>query len=184
MTTVLEKMKVGDELELKGPLGGFTFLGNSTIRWKGKERKVKKMALICGGSGITPIWSTIKGLAECDQSSETECWMLNGNRTEADILARGQIDELRSRFLEQGRRFDLFHVLSGKVADDWNMGRGRVNVDLMRKHLPPPPPVPDKPDEEVEDTYALVCGPPAMEHAVKEGLAEIGWDVARQVIFF
>jgi nitrate reductase (NAD(P)H) len=184
MTSVLEKMQVGDELELKGPLGGFTFMGKSMVRWKGKERKVRKMALICGGSGITPIWSTIKGLIDCAESKETECWMLNGNRTEADILAKEHIDALRERFLEQGRRFDIWHVLSGKTADDWNGGKGRINVDLMKKHLPPPPKKRENDDEELEDTLALVCGPPAMEHAVKEGLAECGWDVPNTVVFF
>ena len=181
---VLEKMAIGDELELKGPLGGFTFLGNSMIRWHGKERKVRKLALICGGSGITPIWSTIKGLVECADSGETECWMLNGNRTEADILARGQIDDLRSRFVEQRRKFNLWHVLSGKTADDWDGGKGRINIELMKKHLPPPPKKRESDDEPLEDTLALVCGPPPMEHAVKEGLAEIGWDVPNTVVFF
>lgn len=184
MTMLLEKMEEGiDSLEMKGPLGGFTFLGNSTVRWRGQERKVRKLALICGGSGITPIWSTIKGLVECGNSAETECWLLNGNRTEADILARTQIDELQQRFRGSGRRFDLWHVLSGQCADDWAGGKGRVNVDLMRQHLPPPPPVRGEGDE-LEDTLALVCGPPAMEEAVKKGLAEIGWDVPNTVVFF
>lgn len=184
MTMVLERMKVGDELELKGPLGGFTFLGNSKVRWRGKERKVRKMALICGGSGITPIWSTIKGLIDCPDSRETECWLLNGNRTEADILARAQIDDLRARFVADQRRFDLWHVLSGKdLPESWDMGRGRIDVDLMRKYLPPPPPKPQSEDE-LEDTLALVCGPPAMEEAVRKGLAEIGWDVPNTVVFF
>lgn len=182
MTSLLEKMEAGkDELEMKGPLGGFTFLGNSTVRWRNKEHKVRKLALICGGSGITPIWSTIKGLVECNDSKETECWLLNGNRTEADILARSQIDDLQRRFKESGRRFDLWHVLSGETAAEWDMGRGRINVDLMRKHLPPPPKVGD--DGEL-DTLALVCGPPAMEEAVKKGLAELGWDVPNTVVFF
>ncbi|CAO1635536.1 unnamed protein product [Parajaminaea phylloscopi] len=176
MTMLLEAMKVGDELEMKGPLGSFTFLGNSTVRWKGKERKIEKLALICGGSGITPIWSTIKGLVECAQSTATECWLLNGNRTEADILAREQIDDIRERFLAQGRRFDMWHVLSGQdVAADWSMGRGRINLDLMKERLPPPG---------GDGTLALVCGPPAMEKAVKAGLAEIGWDVPNSVVFF
>ncbi|CAO1621635.1 unnamed protein product [Jaminaea pallidilutea] len=184
MTMALEQLEVGDCIELKGPLGGFTFLGSSTVRWKGRARKIRKLALICGGSGLTPIWSTLKGLIECPDSKETECWMLNGNRTESDILAREHLDELRDRFVADGRRFDLWHVLSGKdVSASWSMGRGRINTDLMREHLPLPPPKPVSP-EELEDTLALVCGPPAMEAAVKEGLTELGWDVPSTVVFF
>lgn len=176
MTMILESMQIGDELDIKGPLGSFTFLGNSTVRWKGKERRVDKLALICGGSGITPIWSTIKGLLECEQSGSTACWMLNGNRTEADILARSQIEDLQRRYRARGSTFDIWHVLSSTSVDaDWAMGRGRIDVPTMGKHLPAPG---------GEETIALVCGPPAMEQAVKSGLAELGWDVASNVVFF
>ncbi|CAO1613678.1 unnamed protein product [Sympodiomycopsis kandeliae] len=186
MTSLLEKMKLGDSIELKGPLGGFTFLGKSQVRWKGVQRKVRKLALICGGSGITPIWSTIKGLMECADSTETECWLLNGNRTEADILAKSHIEDLQVRFRSHGRRFEILNVLSGKgVEESWQGGiRGRVTKEVMQRFLPPAPPKRTCEQDDLEDTLALVCGPPAMESAVRENLEELGWDVPNTVVFF
>lgn len=52
MTQAVEELEVGDTIELKGPLGSFTHLGNSTIRWRGRERNVKQIGLISGGTGM------------------------------------------------------------------------------------------------------------------------------------
>lgn len=182
MTMLIEDMKPGiDSIEFKGPLGGFTYLPGGSCRWKGSVRKLRNIAMIAGGSGITPIYSTLKGIAEDSDSGETNVWVLDANRTENDILARAQLDGLVER---AAGRIKIWHVLSADdVAPSWAMGRGRVSLDLLRERLPPPP---SKPTEEgqLEDTLALLCGPPAMEETVKKGLAQIGWDTDRTVVCF
>ncbi|SPO25657.1 probable nitrate reductase [Ustilago trichophora] len=196
MTMLLENLdpsSASDDnisIELKGPLGSFTYLGQHQIRWKPTNaiRRVRKLAMIAGGSGITPIWSTLKAIADeaLDESSASldpiQIWVLYGNRTEEDILIRQELDRLQAILKDN---LHIWHVLSNTAAaaSDWKMGRGYIDVDCMRKHLPPPPPTSSSP-EDLEDTLALVCGPPALESAVSSGLSQLGWDLERTVVFF
>ncbi|PWZ01233.1 putative nitrate reductase [Testicularia cyperi] len=199
MTTLLDAIDPdaasdGDlVVELKGPLGSFTYMGSGQIRWKPTDRlrEVKKLAMIAGGSGITPIWSTLQAIAEerlnrapSDPApAPLEVWVVYGNRTEQDILVRTELDRLVQAMDGQ---LHVWHVLSQVEPEKsaaWNMGRGYVNADCLRQHLPPPPAKPHMPDT-LEDTLALVCGPPPMEKAVTAALTELGWDLARTVVFF
>lgn len=181
MTKHLDSLEVGSaSIEMKGPLGHFSYLGSSLFEWKHKVRKVKNLGMICGGSGITPIWSSIKGLVEDPNSGETNVWMIDGNRTEADILARTHIDELVEK---SNGRIKLWHILSGETQPGWAMGRGRISKELLQERLPSPPSPPQNEDD-LEDTLCLVCGPPAMEKAVSTALEEIGWNLNRNVVFF
>lgn len=197
MTTLLDAIDpdtdlsaAGLSLELKGPLGSFTYLGDAQIRWKpaNKIRKVTKLAMIAGGSGITPIWSTLKAIADeylaCPPANPVQIWIIYGNRTRQDILIKHELDRLTESL---DGNLHIWHVLSSITDstpdDDWKMGRGHVNVDCLKQHLPPPPPKPASSDE-LEDTLALVCGPPPMEKAVSAGLKQLGWDLDRTVVFF
>lgn len=200
MTMLLEEAPLGagsDEwtIELKGPIGHFTYLGNQEVMWKPakRARKIRKLAMIAGGSGITPIWATLKAIAdECLQclaerpeelGEQIQVWVVFGNRMEEDILLREELDGL-SRALRDTLK--VWYVLSSKdhLRPDWDMGRGHVDLNCLREHLPPPPPPVSPDSEELEDTLALVCGPPPMEKGVTEGLRELGWDIDRTVVFF
>jgi len=196
MTMLLEQLPIGTDaddmtIELKGPLGHFTYLGQGQVQWKPAHhtRTIRKLAMIAGGSGITPIWSTLKAIADEHMTSGSpparepiQIWIVYGNRTEDDILIRKEMDELCSAM---GGSLRIWHVLSleEKLTEEWKMGRGRVNIECMREHLPAPPPLPAR-DDELEDTLALVCGPPAMEKSVSAALGELGWDLERTVVFF
>ncbi|KAH7035985.1 uncharacterized protein B0I36DRAFT_319500 [Microdochium trichocladiopsis] len=192
MTMLLEKLPVGTDsddmsIELKGPLGHFTYLGHSQVQWKPahRTRNIKKLAMIAGGSGITPIWSTLKAIADeymaTPPAEPIQIWVVYGNRTEDDILVRKEMDELCAALQHN---LHIWHVLSleEKLTEEWKMGRGHVNLDCLREHLPAPPPPPVA--DELEDTLALVCGPPAMEKGVSTALQELGWDLERTVVFF
>lgn len=80
MTGGFAELEIGDVIEMKGPLGSFVWKGDGTLSWKGKERKCRKFALICGGSGITPIIQVIRGVLNDQTDSETKLWLINGNR--------------------------------------------------------------------------------------------------------
>ncbi|KXJ87251.1 nitrate reductase [Microdochium bolleyi] len=198
MTMLLEKLPIGIDsddmsIELKGPLGHFTYLGQGQVQWKPahRPRTVRKLAMIAGGSGITPIWSTLKAIADeymagpppgaAAGREPIQIWIVYGNRTEDDILIRREMEELCAALQDNLR---IWHVLSleEKVTKEWKMGRGRVGLECLREHLPPPPPAPV--GDELEDTLALVCGPPAMEKGVSTALEELGWDLERTVVFF
>lgn len=51
MSIQLGQMQVGDTIEVKGPLGSFVWMGPGRASYHGKERKIKEVGLVCGGSG-------------------------------------------------------------------------------------------------------------------------------------
>lgn len=95
MTTVLESIKEGHDVDIKGPLGGFEYLGKGKARYRGVERKVDRFAMVCAGSGITPIYQVLRAVVQ-DEVDTTQCIVLNGNRKEEDILCREDLESWAS----------------------------------------------------------------------------------------
>lgn len=60
MSQYMERMALGDTIDVKGPLGHFIYDGKSAIRNSGKKGTAKKMSMIAGGTGITPMFQIIK----------------------------------------------------------------------------------------------------------------------------
>ncbi len=60
MTQYMEKMAVGDSIDVKGPLGHFIYKGRGEYSHHGQEGKVKQMSMIAGGTGITPMWQVVQ----------------------------------------------------------------------------------------------------------------------------
>ena len=60
MTQFMEKMAIGDTIDVKGPLGHFIYKGRGGYSHHGKEGKVKQMSMIAGGTGITPMWQVVQ----------------------------------------------------------------------------------------------------------------------------
>jgi nitrate reductase (NAD(P)H) len=56
MSQQLESLQIGDTIEVKGPLGHFTYLGRGKFTVKHDNRTAKAFGLICGGTGITPAY--------------------------------------------------------------------------------------------------------------------------------
>ena len=60
MSQHMEKMQLGETIDVKGPLGHFIYDGHSQFRNSGKKGTAKKMSMIAGGTGITPMFQIIK----------------------------------------------------------------------------------------------------------------------------
>ena len=56
MSQHLESLSLGDCIDIKGPIGHFTYFGNGRIQIHKEERIVKEIGFICGGTGITPAY--------------------------------------------------------------------------------------------------------------------------------
>lgn len=51
MTMGFHQLSLGDNVELKGPIGEFMYQGKGSVSVHGVPRKVTELGLICGGSG-------------------------------------------------------------------------------------------------------------------------------------
>ncbi|KAG6017325.1 hypothetical protein E4U43_001704 [Claviceps pusilla] len=162
MSQALDSLPLGQSMEFKGPMGKFEYLGRGNCLISGKNRKTSRFIMICGGSGITPVYQVMRAVIN-DTDDLTQCLLLDGNRAEVDILCRSQLDEMVSRAPQRCR---LIHCLS-RPSPSWQGRTGRIDKELItaevgRKH----PSIND---------LVLVCGPPPMEKSVCSMLNDLGW---------
>ncbi|KAK3292285.1 uncharacterized protein B0H64DRAFT_426438 [Chaetomium fimeti] len=170
MTQGLDALPVGHAVDFKGPVGKFEYLGRGRCSVNGKERTVRRFVMVCGGSGVTPIFAVLRAVVR-DGEDETSCVVLDGNREEGDILLR---EELAGLEREGGERCRLVHTLS-RPGEGWTGLRGRVDKGLLEREV-------GRPTGE-KDTMVLICGPEGMEKAAREALLGMGWDEG-DLLFF
>lgn len=165
MSMALEALPIGHFVDFKGPIGKFEYLGNGRCTVNGTERTIKHFVMICGGSGITPIYQVFRAIMQ-DKQDPTKCTVLNGNRLVEDILCREDLD----RFAEENaEKCKLLHTLS-KAPDDWTGLRGRIAGPLLDKHAHQ-----NVLGCEAGESMVLICGPEALEKSAHLALKEQGW---------
>jgi nitrate reductase (NAD(P)H) len=163
MTKALDSIPIGHFVDFKGPIGKFEYKGKGRCEIGGKLRNVKKFIMICGGTGITPIFQVLRAVLK-DSEDPTNCLVLDGNRLEEDILCRDEMDEL---IKGNEVRCRLLHTLT-KPTDSWTGLRGRVGKELLEKEVGN---CPTRNREEL----VLICGPQALEKSVHGILNGLGW---------
>ena len=167
MSKAMNALPVGHGVDFKGPIGKFTYLGKGLCQINGAERKVKRFAMICAGSGITPIFQVFRAVMR-DKEDPTTCTILNGNRLIEDILCREDIDALLQ---DNEDRAEIVYTLT-KPSEQWAGLKGRINGELVQRHC-----------ECHQDTMVLICGPEALEKSIHVALKEQGWK-DDQILFF
>lgn len=165
MTLALDALSLGQQVDFKGPIGKFTYLGGGQFSLEGNTRNVKSMTMICAGSGITPIFAVLRAIMQ-DATDPTRCTVIDSNRLEEDILCRQELDALHEA---NTARMTLVHTLTA-AGESWTGRRGRINKELI---------------QEVGSGAELwlVCGPEGMEDAVRKIFAEMGV-LKSDVVFF
>eukprot|EP00946_MAST-07B_sp_MAST-7B-sp1_P000688 g688.t1 len=109
----------------------------------------KRIGMIAGGSGITPMIQALRALIDTPNDQTEEIRLLYGNKSSEDILCRDLLESWASR----DDRFSLTHVLSEEQEVAKGMRKGFIDGDIIRNHLF------ETPDD---DTLIFVCGPPPM----------------------
>ena len=159
MTKALDALPIGHSIDFKGPVGRFEYLGRGRCNIGGMERKVKRFFMICGGSGVTPIYQVFRAVMQ-DKGDSTHCLILNGNRLVEDILCREDLDRFA---MDNEDRCKLLYTLT-KGPEDWNGLRGRIGQALLSEHVCP-----------CENGIVLICGPEALEKSCHTILNDLGW---------
>ncbi|KAL1957591.1 hypothetical protein VTO42DRAFT_5702 [Malbranchea cinnamomea] len=171
MGNILDQLREGEEVEVKGPVGDIEYLGNGRFTVEGKVYSFDNISLIMGGSGITPGYQLARYILKSNPPDKTRIKLLDANKTEDDILLRDLLEELEREHPDQ---LQVTHVLS-HVGDEWKGERGFVTKEIMQRHCFPP----DK------RNVALICGPPAMiTKAVLPGLREWGYNESDNLFGF
>ncbi|KAJ5705566.1 hypothetical protein N7536_001255 [Penicillium majusculum] len=147
----LESLEVGDKVEFRGPKGGMKY----------HSGLCKKIGMIAGGTGITPMYQLIRAICEDDRDT-TEISLIYANRSEEDILLRRELEAFARGY---PKNFKLWYMLD-HPSDNWAYGKGYVTPDVMAARLPGP----------ASDTKIMLCGPPGMVNASKRALVAAGFE--------
>jgi ferredoxin-NADP reductase len=141
-----DRAAVGLQVEAEGPFGRFTF----------DERQHKRVVLIAGGSGITPMLSILRYIDDC--CVETPVTLIYCVRTRFDIFFETELERLKARL----ENFHAFQLLSRPDAD-WRGLSGRISREFVAAHV-----------ERLSSTTFFVCGPHPFMERVGEILASLG----------
>lgn len=167
MSQAMDALPIGHSVEFKGPIGKFVYHGHGECSINGDPKTFKKFLMICGGSGITPIYQVFRAVMQ-NPEDKTRCIVLDGNRLYEDILCKEDIDALAAG---NEHRCKVLYTLT-KATDDWRGLRGRIDGALVKQHI-----------ERDDDTLVLICGPEALEKSMHAALLEQGWK-DEQLLFF
>lgn len=150
MSRYLSNLEIGEQVPFRGPKGSMKYTKDIA----------RHIGMVAGGTGITPMYQLIRAICENDTDT-TQISLVYANRSEADILLREELDSFARRY---PANFKVWYMLDN-APEGWAYGRGFVDVDVLREHMPSPGP----------ETKVLLCGPPGMIGATKKNLATLGF---------
>nr|BAN20783.1 NADH-cytochrome B5 reductase [Riptortus pedestris] len=168
MSQYLDNLPIGSSVDIRGPSGRLKYLGHGEFSMKILRKdpaytvRVKKVSMIAGGTGITPMLQLIRHIVK-DPSDKTEMTLLFANQTEKDILLRQELEEVAEKFPE---KLKIWYTLD-IAPKDWKYSTGFVSADMIEQHLFPPS----------SDGLVVMCGPPPMVNfACTPNLDKLGYD--------
>jgi ferredoxin-NADP reductase len=148
----VDELRPGDELELRGPIGGY-FVWEYSLGGP--------LLLLAGGSGIVPFRAILRHWVMSGRSIPVR--LLYSSRSREDVIYWSELGRLG----EGGADVQL--TLTREWPDDWQGRRGRVDGALLNEIAWPP------------DQRPLVyaCGPTAFVETVAEALVQAGHQPSR-----
>jgi ferredoxin-NADP reductase len=151
---LVDVLAPGDELELRGPVGGY-------FVWE--ESLGGPLALIAGGSGVVPLRAMLRHRSAVQSSVPTR--LLYSSRSLDDVIYR---QELLSDD-DSGGQADVRIALTRHWPDDWQGSRGRIDRELIGEIAWSPE----------ERPLIYVCGPTGFVEAAAGWLVELGHEPSR-----
>eukprot|EP00483_Globobulimina_turgida_P013640 UN13666 len=102
MSSYLDTLVVNkDYIEARGPMGNITYISPGTFTIKQKKvlnkYQVTKVGMICGGTGITPMFQLIEEII-ANKNDNTQVSMIFGNVSIDDILFEPELEDIRNKY--------------------------------------------------------------------------------------
>lgn len=154
VTGAMHRLKVGDKVGVRGPLGNC---------WPLEDVRGQDIVIVGGGCGLAPLRPAIYRILE-DRASYGDFWLLYGARTPADRNFKYDLELWSVR--------DDMHLLETvDVPDDtWNEEIGVVTVLFEKMRINP------------SKAVAFTCGPPIMIKFATIALLKMGFSEDRIVM--
>jgi ferredoxin-NADP reductase len=146
------ELRVGDELELRGPIGG-------PFTWRADEGG--PLLLVAGGSGIVPLMAMLRHRAA--RSSGVEARLLLSARSPDDVFYRAELTRLA-----QGDGLGVHQTFTRQPPTGWTGFARRVDSEMLHAVGPPPS----------ERPRIFACGPTGFVGRAADLLVDLGHDPA------
>jgi ferredoxin-NADP reductase len=150
---VTDELRIGDALELRGPIGGW-------FTWEAGEGGA--LLLVAGGSGIVPLMAMLRHRARV--GDETPARLLYSSRSLEDIIYREELQ----RLADESQTLQVRHTLTRSRPSGWDGYARRIDAAMLAEVSWGPQ----------ERPRAFVCGPTPLVESVTAALVELGHDPA------
>ena len=147
------ELRPGDQLELRGPIGGYFVWGESLGG---------PLLLIGGGSGIVPLRAMLRHHRAI--ASTIPVRLLYSARSMEDVIYREELGRLAGHEL-----IDVHFTLTRERPVGWTGYRRRIDRDMLREIAWPP----------AEAPLVYICGSAAFVEKTANGLVQLGHDPGR-----
>jgi len=148
-----EDLEVGQQLELRGPIGGW-------FVWRNEPPPV---LLVAGGSGVVPLMAMIR--ARGAVRGRQPFRLIYSVRTPEDACYAVEL----ARRVRDDPGLDVQYVYTRKAPAGWPGKTGRINVATLNTHGWPPDFGPD----------CFVCGPTSFVETAADILVALGHNPAK-----
>jgi ferredoxin-NADP reductase len=146
-----DELRPGDELEVRGPVGGYFVWG---------ESDGGPLFLAAGGSGIVPLRAILRHRRR--SGSTVPVHLLYSSRSLDDVIYRKELDEM-----DEG--VEVAHTLTRVQPPGWTGYARRVDAAMLGEVAWPPN----------ADPLTFVCGPTSFVETVAGALVDLGYPPSR-----
>jgi ferredoxin-NADP reductase len=143
-----DELRSGDELELRGPIGGF-------FTWRADQGG--PLLLLAGGSGLVPLMSMLRHRAA--KASAVDTRLLVSARRLDDLLYREELSAL-----DDAEGLRIHRTLTRDAPEGWTEWNRRVDAEMLAEVGPGPD----------EHPRIFICGPTAFVEHVADLLVAAG----------
>jgi ferredoxin-NADP reductase len=150
---LVDELRPGDELELRGPIGGY-FVWEQSLGGP--------LLLLAGGSGIAPLRSMLRHRTAAGSSVSVR--LLYSARSLAEVIYRAELEHAAA-----ADGVDVRFTLTREWPDGWRGFRRRIDEELLAELAWSPE----------ERPLVYVCGPTAFVEVAASGLVALGHDAGR-----
>lgn len=151
---LVDELRAGDKLELRGPIGGY-------FVWE--VQMGGPLLLVAGGSGIVPLMAMIRHRAAVGSSVATR--LLYSSRSLDDVIYRNELDRLH----KSSTMLEVVQTLTRVQPPGWTGYARRIDSAMLREVAWP-----------VEQhPLAFICGPTPFVETAAASLVTLGYEPAR-----
>ena len=143
--------KAGDSLKVFPPNGRFIVTPNPDSRLT--------YYFIGSGSGITPLFSMIKTILECEPLSTV--YLIYGNSTREEVIYGEELRAMNEKYADQ---FQVQYIFS--QMSNWTGKKGRIDQGVIAEFLRTHP-------KATREERFFICGPGNMIETVEAALLEL-----------